>query len=336
MPQSTPHFHHFGILGAGAWGTALAAILRRSGRRVTLWAHNAAVAEAINSRHLNTVYLPDVPLDHAIQATVSLAELDACDALLLVTPAQHLRANIRALPALRPEVPFVICAKGIERGTLALMSEVVAEERPHQPVAVLSGPSFASESARGLPTAATLAIADQKLGRVLAETIGNRSFRPYLSDDLVGVQIGGAIKNVLAVACGIVEGKGLGDNARAAIITRGLSELSRLGQALGGRAETLMGLSGLGDLVLTCTGAQSRNMSLGYALGQGRTLADIMAERKSVAEGVHTAAAAVALAARHGVELPICAAVHRILDEGAGIESEMTGLLSRPLRQEGV
>lgn len=327
-------FNHFGVVGAGAWGTALAQALRRSGRQVTLWARDAAVAQTVNARHENPTYLPDVPLDHAVQATSHLADLASCQALLLVTPAQHLRAMLKQLPPLVDKAPLIICAKGVERGSLALLSAVVQEECPGHPVAVLSGPTFAREVARGLPTAVTLAMTDQALGRALAAAMGNRSLRPYLTDDIVGTQIGGAIKNVLAVACGIVEGKGLGDNGRAALITRGLSEMARLGTVLGGRAETFMGLSGLGDLVLTCTGSQSRNMTLGYALGQGQHLADILAARKSVAEGVTTAAAAVALAARHGIELPICAAVHRILDEGAAIDAEITGLLTRPLKQE--
>lgn len=327
-------FNHFGVVGAGAWGTALAQALRRSGRTVTLWARDAAVAHTINARHENPVYLPEVPLDHSLQATGALADLAACQAILLVTPAQHLRAVLQQLPPLPAPTPLIICAKGVERGSLALLSAVVQAECPTHPVAVLSGPTFAREVARGLPTAVTLAIADQQLGRALAAALGNRSLRPYLTDDVVGTQIGGAIKNVLAVACGIVEGKGLGDNGRAALITRGLSEMARLGAALGGRAETLMGLSGLGDLVLTCTGSQSRNMTLGYALGQGQQLAAILAARKSVAEGVTTAAAAVALAAQHQVDMPICTAVHRILDEGAAIDAEITGLLTRPLKQE--
>ncbi len=335
-PNQQTAFQHFGVVGAGAWGTALAMMLRRSGRQVTLWARDSAVVQAVNERHENPVYLPHLPLDHLIAATDKLADLAGCDALLLVSPAQHLRSIVQQLPPLRPGTPLVICAKGIERGTLALLSEAVQQVLPGQPCAILSGPTFAVEVAQGLPSAATLAVADAALGQALATALGNRSFRPYVTDDVIGTQIGGAIKNVLAVACGIVEGKRIGDNGRAALITRGLSELARLGCALGGRAETFMGLSGLGDLVLTCTGSQSRNMTLGYAIGQGRTLAEVMAERKSVAEGVFTAAAAVALAARHQVELPICMAVHRILDEGAPVEAEIAALMARPLRAEGV
>ncbi len=330
------NLQHFGILGAGAFGTALAQALRRSGRQVTLWARDQALVQSINDRRQNQTYLPDIPLEPGIKATSNLQTLTECDALLLVTPAQHLREVLLSLPPLRPEVPLVICAKGIERGTLALLSAVIAETLPGQPFAVLSGPSFAVEVARGMPTAVTIAMADLTAARPLAEAIGNATLRPYLSQDVIGTQIGGAVKNVLALACGIVEGKGIGDNARAALITRGLSEMSRLGIALGGRAETFMGLSGLGDLVLTCTGAQSRNMTLGYALGQGRTLAAVMAERRSVAEGVFSAAAVASLAARHGIEMPICDAVHRILDQGAAIDDAIRGLLSRPLRQEAI
>ncbi len=333
MPDT---LQHFGVLGAGAFGTALAQALRRGGRQVTLWARDAALAESINNQRQNPTYLPDILLEPGIKATADLPLLAMCDALLLVTPAQHLREVLHSLPLLPPATPLVICAKGIERGTLALLSTVVAEILPQQPVAILSGPSFAVEVARGLPTAVTIAMADLAAARPLAEAIGNATLRPYLSQDVIGTQVGGAVKNVLALACGIVEGKGIGDNARAALITRGLSEISRLGIALGGRAETFMGLSGLGDLVLTCTGAQSRNMTLGYALGQGRELADIMAARRSVAEGVFSAAAVAALAARHGIEMPICEAVHRILDQGAAIDDAIRGLLARPLRQEGL
>jgi glycerol-3-phosphate dehydrogenase (NAD(P)+) len=330
----TDRFQHFGVLGAGAWGTALAVNLSRTGHRVTLWLRDEALAQSINQRRENQTYLPEIPLDTAIRATVELEELKNCDALMLVTPAQHCRALLKALPVFSKQLPIILCAKGIERGTLQLLSEISAELRPQQPVAVLSGPNFATEIARGLPAAATLACADPQLGQALANAIGSKTFRPYVSPDLVGVQIGGAVKNVLAIACGMVEGRRLGDNARAAIITRGLYEMTRLGVACGGRAETFMGLSGLGDLVLTCTGTQSRNMSLGYALGQGEALADVLAKRKTVAEGVSTAAASVALAQKYNVELPICAAVNRILDEAADLDDQIANLLARPLKSE--
>lgn len=336
MTNPNDSFQHFGIAGGGAWGTALGLALRRSGLRVTLWAHDPEVVTNINTRHENPTYLPGISLDHGLLATSDLGALTTCDAILLATPAQRLRTVTAQLHNLPATTPLIICAKGIEQKTLALMSEAVQATQPNQPIAILSGPTFAAEIARGLPAAVTLALHDQILGQKLAAAIGNKALRPYLSDDVIGTQIGGAIKNVLAVACGIVEGRGIGENARAAIITRGLSELTRLGCVLGGKMETFMGLSGIGDLVLTCTGAQSRNMSLGHALGQGRALADIMAERKSVAEGVFTAAAAVALAAKHGVELPICAAVDHILNHNAAIDTEIVGLLTRPLKQESI
>jgi glycerol-3-phosphate dehydrogenase (NAD(P)+) len=331
----TNHLDRIGIIGGGAWGTALAVVARQSGREVVLWAREEEVVEAVNRRHENPLFLPGVPLDPGVRATSTIAEAAEGGMLLVVVPAQHLRETTRRLAACtRPEVPVVICAKGIEQETGALMSEVVAETMPAQPVAVLSGPTFAAEVARGLPTAVTLAAQDAALGERLIRAIGSRAFRPYLSNDVVGAQIGGAVKNVLAIACGIVEGRGLGDNARAALITRGLAEMVRLGLAKGARAHTLMGLSGLGDLTLTCNGAQSRNMSLGAALGLGRSLAEVMAERRSVAEGVFTASSVVALAERLGVEMPISAAVDLVLNRGADIDETIRDLLSRPFTTE--
>ena len=324
-----------GVVGGGAWGTALAQAAARAGRSVVLWALEPDVVDAINQRHENSRFLAGIALDPAIRASGKLADIAHTDAVLLVAPAQHLHGVGRALaPFLPAGVPVAICAKGIELGTSALMSEVAAAVLPDTPLAVLSGPTFAAEVARGQPTAVTLACADPLLGARLVEALGGRMFRPYLSDDMIGAQIGGAVKNVLAIACGVVEGKCCGDNARAALITRGLAEMVRLGVALGGRAETLMGLSGLGDLTLTCTSRQSRNNSLGVALGEGRPLADILGERQTVAEGVHSAAAVVALAARVGVDMPICAAVDAILNGGAGIEEVIEGLLARPFRDE--
>jgi glycerol-3-phosphate dehydrogenase (NAD(P)+) len=325
-----------GIIGGGAWGTALAVTARRAGRSVVLWAREAEVAAAINRDHENPLFLPGVALDAAIRATTDLAEAAAAaDALLLVTPAQHLRALAEALePYLPGGTPVLVCAKGIEEKTGALMGEVVATALPAAPLAVLSGPTFAAEVARGLPTAVTLATRDAALGRRLVAALGTRSFRPYLSGDIVGAEIGGAVKNVLAIACGIVMGRRLGDNARAALITRGLAEMVRLALRKGGQAETLMGLSGLGDLVLTCGSLQSRNHSLGVALGEGRALADILAERRSVTEGVTSAAAAAVLAARLGVEMPIVAAVDAILHHGAAVDQAVAALLARPFKSE--
>jgi glycerol-3-phosphate dehydrogenase (NAD(P)+) len=325
------------IIGGGAWGTALAGVARRAGREAVIWAREAEIVEAINGKHENTAFLPGVALDPGIRATADLAEAaSGAKAVLLVAPAQHLRQVGEALaPHLAAGVPVVICAKGIERGSFALMSEALAEAAPGTPLAVLSGPTFAREVAIGLPTAVTLAAADAAIGQGLAALLGGPTFRPYLSSDPVGAQIGGAVKNVLAIACGIVAGRSLGENARAALITRGLAEMVRLGLAKGARSETLMGLSGLGDLVLTCNGEQSRNMSLGMALGRGEALDEILAARNSVAEGVATSASVVGLAERLDVDMPISSGVHAILHEGADIDAVIEGLLARPFRAEG-
>ncbi|MBI2239953.1 MAG: NAD(P)-dependent glycerol-3-phosphate dehydrogenase [Magnetospirillum gryphiswaldense] len=324
-----------GIIGAGAWGTALAVAARRAGRDVVIWAHEPDVAGTINATRRNSTYLPDVHLDCCIRATTDLGDVTACDAVLLVTPAQHLRATLKmAAPRWRAGVPAVICCKGIEQGSDCMMTEVAEAELPGQPIAVLSGPTFAIEVARGLPTAITLACADKALGTALVQALGAPTFRPYLSSDLVGAEIGGAVKNVLAIACGIVEGRGYGDNARAALITRGLAEMTRLALAKGGRAETLMGLSGMGDLILTASSVQSRNYSLGLHLGQGRALADILAERKAVTEGVWSAGAVVDMASRLGIEMPISAAVDAVLNRGQPLDDAISDLLSRPFKLE--
>ena len=327
--------NRIGIAGAGAWGTALAMVMRRAGRHVVIQAREAEVADAINRTHRNPAFLPDVDLDPEIRATTDLAEAARADAVLLVTPAQFLRPVCGALaPHWTPGVPAVICAKGIEQETGALMSEVVAETLPEAPLAVLSGPTFAAEVARDLPTAVTLACADGGLAEALSRALGTPRFRTYRSDDLIGAQLGGAVKNVLAIACGIVEGRGLGDNARSALITRGLVETVRLSLAKGGRPETLMGLSGIGDLTLTCNAMQSRNFSLGVALGQGRALDEVLAERASVAEGVFSASAVTGLARGLDVEMPICLAVDGVLNHFADIGRTIEGVLSRPFEVE--
>jgi glycerol-3-phosphate dehydrogenase (NAD(P)+) len=323
------------VIGAGAWGTALAIAAHRAGRDVVLWARNSALAKTLNGQHENPDYLPGVRLDPAIRATAEPAEAATADAVLLAVPAQHVRTIAGGFAAvLPPDRTLVICAKGIERGGGALMSQVLDEVLPGRPVAVLSGPTFAGEVARGLPAALTLAATDAALGAALIAALGSRTFRPYLSDDPLGAQIGGAVKNVIAIACGIVAGRNLGANAGAALITRGLAEIARLGQAAGGRRETFMGLSGLGDLTLTCTNTQSRNFSLGQALGAGQTLAQILAGRRTVAEGRHTAAAVVSLAARHGIEVPISAGIAAILEQDAGIDETIAALLARPFTTE--
>ena len=330
-------FKRLAVIGGGAWGTALAATLQRAGGEVTLWVREADIVATINAHHENTLFLPGVALDPSIVAIGDLAACAHAEAVLLVVPAQFLRSVARELAAVLPErMPIVIATKGIEIGSGATMGEIVAAELPGRPWAVLSGPTFAIEVARGLPTAVTLAATDPALGRDLVETIGTPSFRPYLGDDPIGCEIGGAVKNVLAIACGIVTGRGLGDNARAALITRGLAEMVRLAVAKGGKPATLMGLSGLGDLVLTCTAMQSRNCSLGAALGSGQSLAAVLGARHSVAEGVATAAAVAALAQRLGIDMPIVTAVDAILHRGAVIDEAIRGLLGRPFKLEGL
>lgn len=327
---------HFGIIGGGAWGTALGQALVVAGRDITLWAREDVVVNEINALHENTIYLPKVSLDARLKATSDIKNIAECDALVLVAPTQHMRAVCKQLAAVQntKTKPVIVCAKGVEQNSLYLPGEIIAEEMPSNPVIILSGPTFAAEVAKNQPTAFTLACADAELGNALTHAIGSRAFRPYLSDDVVGAQVGGAVKNVMAVATGICTGCGMGDNARAALITRGLAEIMRLGTAMGARLETLMGLSGLGDLVLTCSSMQSRNMSLGVALGQGAKLADILASRTSVAEGVYTAAAALALAQKHNVDMPITEAVDAVLNKGAAVDATISALLARPLRAE--
>jgi glycerol-3-phosphate dehydrogenase (NAD(P)+) len=328
-------FKSAGVIGAGAWGTALAQVCARAGLGVILQARETEVVATIGAARENTLFLPGVFLDPAIDATSDMAALAACDLVLAVAPAQHLRSALTALkPHLAPDVPVVLCAKGVEQGTLKLMTEVAAETLPGAPLAVLSGPSFAGEVARGLPTAVTLACPDEALGRAIAEAIATPTFRPYLAADMIGAEAGGAVKNVLAIACGVVEGRGLGRSAHAALITRGFAELTRLAVALGGKPETVAGLCGLGDLVLTCSSPQSRNMSVGLALGHGQTLDQALAGKLSVAEGVASAPAVRALARRLGVETPICEAVAAILAGEADVDTAINGLLSRPLKAE--
>jgi glycerol-3-phosphate dehydrogenase (NAD(P)+) len=324
------------IIGGGAWGTALAIVARRAGSVPVLWARDPDVVAAINERHENPFYLPNVRLDAAITATADVgAALVSAEAALLVVPAQFLRDVLQVLGRhLRRALPILQCAKGIEAGSLKTMSEVAGDIIPGCPSAVLSGPTFADEVARDLPTAVTVASRDAPLARAFISALGTSRFRPYLSDDPIGAEIGGAVKNVLAIACGIVFGRSLGDNARAALITRGLAEMIRLGVAKGGRAETFRGLSGLGDLVLTCTAAQSRNYALGLALGRGQSLSAVLHGRRSVVEGVATAAAVARLGERLGIEMPICEVIDALLHRGGSIDAMIDLLLRRPYRTE--
>lgn len=323
-----------GVVGAGAWGTALAQVAAANGEPVTLWAREPEVVDSVNNAHENPLFLKGLALSPSIRATADLAEMADCEALLIVSPAQYLRNIIGGLT--KTEAPLILCAKGIEDATGLLMHEVAHELRPEAPIAVLSGPTFAHEVAAGLPTAVTLAVEDQALGERLAARIARPWFRPYLSDDVAGAEIGGAVKNVLAIACGVVEGRGLGQNARAALISRGFAEMTRFGQAKGARPETLAGLAGLGDLVLTCSSTSSRNFSLGKGIGEGARPADLLADRHTVAEGAFTAPVLKRAAAAIGVDMPIVAAVCALLAEEASVDAVIGRLLARPLRAEGV
>ena len=321
-----------GVLGAGAWGTALAAMLASDGRDVLLWARDSGVAEAINATHRNPAYLGDIPLPASIRATADLAEM-ALPVLLGVVPAQYLGGVLTRLPGGVRDL--VLCAKGIEAGTGRMMVDVARGALPGAQMAVLSGPTFAREVALGLPTAITLACegGEAQWAR-LAPAIARAAFRPYYSDDVIGAEVGGAVKNVLAIACGVVDGLGLGENARAALIARGFAEMTRFGAGLGGRAETFAGLSGMGDLVLTCASAASRNYALGRALGQGRSVADALAASKGVAEGAATAPVLAEIAHARGIAMPIVDAVCRLLAGEVPAQGVVADLLARPLRAE--
>lgn len=320
-----------GVIGAGAWGTALAQLLAADGQAVTLWALETEVVDAINAGQENPLYLPGIKLAPSIRATGAMADLGDCDMVLVVSPAQHLRDVVRQAPA---GVPLVLCSKGIEAGSGLLMGEVARAVQPTSPIAVLSGPTFAHEVAKGLPTAITLACDDAVLGAQLAARIARPAFRPYLSDDVTGAEIGGAVKNVLAIACGVADGAGLGLNARAALISRGFAEMTRFGLARGARAETLAGLSGLGDLVLTCSSTNSRNFSLGKGLGEGRSAAELLSNRRTVAEGAFTAPVLRDAARAAGVEMPVVEAVCALLADAAPLGTVIDALLARPLRPE--
>ncbi|MGF1607156.1 MAG: NAD(P)H-dependent glycerol-3-phosphate dehydrogenase [Rhodothalassiaceae bacterium] len=324
-----------GVVGAGAWGTALACLSARAGQETLLWCLETDLAPTINETRQNAAFLPDVPIPDGVRATALLADLQPATHLLMVTPAQHVRTSLGNLSiALQRRRPLLLCSKGLERPEAKLMSEVAGEVVPGWPLAVLSGPNFAGEVARGLPAAATIACADQALGEAWMNLLSHAAFRPYLSDDLIGAQIGGAVKNVLAIACGVAHGLKLGDNARAGLITRGMAEMVRFALAKGARRETLMGLSGLGDLILTCSSLTSRNMSFGAALGEGRSAQEILAEQRSVAEGAYTVHALVAQARALGVDMPICEGVQALVDGRVAAHHLMDDLMTRPLKTE--
>lgn len=335
MKSSASPFPSAAIIGGGAWGTALASLVAANGVDTLIWALEPETAAAINDGRENSVFLPGVRLPESIRATSSLAATGGRDAYLFVAPAQHARGLFEAIAAVAPKAaPLALCSKGLERTSGKLLTEVLAEVWPQARAAVLSGPSFARDVAVGLPTAVTLAAGDASLGARWMATVGAPHFRPYLSDDLIGAELGGAVKNVLAIAAGAVEGRGLGDSARAALIARGFAEFQRLGVAIGAKAETMAGLSGLGDLILTATSRQSRNMSLGVELGRGRNIDEVLGERRAVTEGVATAPAVVAMAKRAGVDMPLCSAVADLVSGARGLDEIIAALLARPLKAE--
>jgi glycerol-3-phosphate dehydrogenase (NAD(P)+) len=326
-------FNHIAVIGAGAWGTALALTCARAGRKVTLWEHDAANAAQLKDKR-ESLFLPGVRLDDSIELAAGLADAARQQAILLVVPAQAVRSATTALaPHLAAGTPVIVCAKGIERGTKKFMSEIVAECAPNAVPAILSGPSFAADVARGMPTAVTLAASDAKLAQELAQAIGSASFRPYHSTDVRGVEIGGATKNVLAIAAGIVSGRGLGASASAAMTTRGFAELVRFGKAYGAKPATMMGLSGLGDLLLTCTSPQSRNFTFGINLARGQKPGAIQAAT-GLAEGAFTASVLVEMAAARNVDMPISNAVAAVLEEKSSVDAAIGSLLTRPLKSE--
>jgi glycerol-3-phosphate dehydrogenase (NAD(P)+) len=326
-----------GVISAGAWGTALAIAANRAGSKVTLYSANPNVLQSVSKKRMNEVYLPGVFIDPAITISDKLAEVCASDMIILAVPSQHMRSIcIWLSDQLDPAKPVIIATKGIERGSLAVMSDVVASVLPRNPLAVLSGPNFAIEVAKGLPTATTIAYQEEFLANKIIYAIGGKYFRPYHTDDIIGVQIGGAVKNVIAIACGITVGRGFGENARAALITRGIAEISRLCMAKGGRQETLMGLSGIGDLVLTCGSEMSRNMALGAAIGRQKKPVKVILEamQHKLAEGVATAESVTELAGKMGISMPICKAVHSILSESVAVDQAIAQLLERPFIAE--
>ena len=321
-----------GVIGGGAWGTALAQVAAAKGHETLLWAREPEVVQSVNERHENVLFLAGVPLSPLVRATSALTDLESCQAWLVVTPAQHMRAVLAQ--AANCSRPLILCSKGIEERSGQLLHRVAQDVCPRATIMVLSGPTFAHEVASGLPTALTLAAEHQDVAETVRERLALPSFRIYLSDDVAGAEVGGAIKNVLAIACGVVEGKGLGQNARSALIARGFAEMTRFGLAYGAKRESLAGLSGLGDLVLTCSSTSSRNFSLGKGIGEGQSAANLMADRRTVAEGAFTAPVLRRLADQRGIDMPIVAAVDDLLAGRATVDQVLEALLSRPPRPE--
>ncbi|MGV6801989.1 MAG: NAD(P)H-dependent glycerol-3-phosphate dehydrogenase [bacterium] len=334
--NSTRPFSSIMVIGAGAWGTSLASLAARNGVATTLWAREEEVVAQINQRHENTQFLPDIALPDTITATSDLALARHVEAIMLVVPVQFSGAVLAQLaPHLDSmAIPVALCSKGIERESGGLMVDVLKRHLPQAIPAVLSGPSFAADVAKGLPTAVTLACQDDDIGQAWQQSVKAANFRPYLSRDMIGAELGGAVKNVLAIACGISDGKGYGESAKAALIARGFAEFQRLGAAMGADPQSMAGLSGLGDLILTCSSRQSRNMSLGYEIGKGGSAQEILAARKTVSEGAATARPLRQLAAAKNIEMPICQAVADIIEGRIKANEAISALLSRPLRQE--
>ena len=323
------------IIGAGSWGTALAQVAAVEGHNVTLWTRDQQHAEKITAEHENTSYLPGIPLSSAITTTSNLEAALVSKILLMVTPAQTMRSILKTMESgIREEHALVLCSKGIEIGSEKLMSDIANEILPGTPVAILTGPNFAHEIASGKPAGSTLACADTKLAEILQNTIGSPYFRTYITTDIIGAQIAGALKNVIAIACGVAHGMEMGESARASLVTRGMAEIVRLGVAMGAKNETFLGLSGMGDMMLTCSSEKSRNFSLGTELGRGKSLNDILSKRKNVTEGIHTAQAAIELAKKHAVDMPVCMAVHKCLNLGVTLDETIHDLLNRPLGYE--
>ena len=323
------------VIGSGAWGTALANILAGKHKNVWLWARRAEVADQINKAHENKYNLSGIHLHNTLKASTNLEDVCNADIVLMVTPAQRMREILETMrPALSEDTVLVLCSKGIELKSEKLMSEVAEEIVPDNRTIILSGPNFAHEIAVNQPAGTTLAGKDLKLAEHVQNEIGTHFFRPYITDDVIGVQIAGALKNVIAIACGAAQGLGFGESTRASLVTRGMAEIARLGCAMGAQPETFLGLSGMGDMMLTCSSMNSRNFSLGHALGKGKTLADIQAGRNSVTEGVHTAKAAIDLAKKHHIDMPVSMAVYQCLHEDLGIEDALKNMLSRPYVSE--
>lgn len=322
------------IIGAGAWGTALAQVLAQK-KGVTLYTRSKSHADELKSTNENTKYLPGIKLSKNITITSDVSNATDCHVLLIVTPAQALRETLKILKAkLNKNHSLILCCKGLEKGSALFMTDVVEEVLPNTKTAVLSGPNFAQDIASGKPAATTLACSDEQNSKKLQELIATPTFRPYLTSDVIGAELSGALKNVMAIACGIANGLEMGESARASLVTRGLAEISRLGLKMGAQTETFLGLSGVGDMMLTCSSQQSRNYSLGYALGKGKTIDEILKSRNSVTEGLHTAESAAKLSKKYSVEMPICNTMHQCLNEGLAIKTALHEIMNRPLSHE--